>query len=110
MLLFFALYLSIYLSLSQFNVIFVEHVSQDSTVYKKEVHGEFLYINTNTLEERTYEENYSLGEFLYRLHFFDQIEGPKSGRGRRPKTPPLFCQKSALEPYGPVGRVGGGLL
>ncbi|AUC14935.1 hypothetical protein BTO06_07190 [Tenacibaculum sp. SZ-18] len=46
---------------------------KDSTVAKKEVHGEFLYINTETLEKRTYEENYSLGEFLYRLHFFAQI-------------------------------------
>ena len=36
-------------------------------------HSTFLYLDTKTLETKSYEEQYSLGEFLYRLHFFQQI-------------------------------------
>ncbi len=38
--------------------------------------AEFFYLNTETLEQKSYVESYTLGEFLYRLHFFAQIPYP----------------------------------
>lgn len=38
--------------------------------------GEFYYMDTETYHLRDYESSYSLGEFLYRLHFFAQIPYP----------------------------------
>jgi len=40
------------------------------------VKGEFYYMDTQTYRMRRYEESYTLGEFLYRLHFFSQIPYP----------------------------------
>jgi len=36
----------------------------------------FFYLNTDTFERHDYWNSYSLGEFLYRLHFFAQIPYP----------------------------------
>ncbi len=40
------------------------------------IKGKFLYMDSETFETRDYETSYSLGEFLYRLHFFAQIPYP----------------------------------
>ncbi len=34
---------------------------------------QFVYLNTQTLQTFSYPENYSIGEFFYRLHFFAQL-------------------------------------
>ncbi|MAU72037.1 MAG: hypothetical protein CML04_08065 [Pseudozobellia sp.] len=49
--------------------------SKDSTLNEKEETASF-YLDTKDLEHSTYQENYGLGEFLYRLHFLDQIPYP----------------------------------
>ena len=46
---------------------------KDSIHGEKDLENRFLYVDTNSLETKTYEEQYSLGEFLYRLHFFGQL-------------------------------------
>ncbi|KJD32099.1 membrane protein [Tamlana nanhaiensis] len=38
--------------------------------------NKFFYIDADNLKEHTYADSYSLGEFLYRLHFFAQIKYP----------------------------------
>lgn len=38
--------------------------------------GTFFYYDTQDGSKGSYQENYSLGEFLYRLHFLDQIPYP----------------------------------
>ena len=38
--------------------------------------GAFFYYDTQDTSKGSYQENYSLGEFLYRLHFLDQIPFP----------------------------------
>ncbi len=38
--------------------------------------GSFYYYDTKNGTHSNYQENYSLGEFLYRLHFLDQIPYP----------------------------------
>lgn len=38
--------------------------------------GEFYYVDTETFRMYDYESSYTLGEFLYRLHFFAQIPYP----------------------------------
>lgn len=43
---------------------------KDTTV---EGSREFLTLNTENMKRSTYTENYSIGEFLYRLHFFAQL-------------------------------------
>ncbi|WP_192346872.1 PepSY domain-containing protein [Algoriphagus sp. Y33] len=35
--------------------------------------GNFFYLNTKNLDTYDYQESYSFGEFLYRLHFFAQL-------------------------------------
>lgn len=35
--------------------------------------GDFFYMNTNDLNTYDYQKSYSFGEFLYRLHFFAQL-------------------------------------
>jgi uncharacterized iron-regulated membrane protein len=35
--------------------------------------GNFIYLNTQNLKSYDYQNSYSLGEFLYRLHFFAQL-------------------------------------
>lgn len=48
-------------------------VSKDSLASEKAKESHYLHVNINTLEIQNYPEKYSLGEFLYRLHFFAQI-------------------------------------
>ncbi|WP_348798682.1 PepSY-associated TM helix domain-containing protein [Flavobacterium adhaerens] len=50
--------------------------SKDSLASKKDKEGKFFYLDTKTFKQSTYEESYSLGEFLYRLHFLAQIPYP----------------------------------
>lgn len=47
--------------------------SKDSTLKDT---GGFFYMDTKTFRTYDYESSYSLGEFLYRLHFFAQIPYP----------------------------------
>ncbi|MEE9363626.1 MAG: PepSY-associated TM helix domain-containing protein [Cellulophaga sp.] len=47
--------------------------SKDSLASKKGKKRTFLYADINSVETVTYPEQYSLGEFLYRLHFFSQL-------------------------------------
>lgn len=47
--------------------------SKDSLASEKGKKGHFFYTNFKSLKTQTYSEQYSLGEFLYRLHFFAQI-------------------------------------
>ena len=50
--------------------------SKDTTIQeapKKGRRGNFSYMDMDTFERRDYTENYSLGEFFYRLHFFAQL-------------------------------------
>ncbi|WP_405562178.1 PepSY-associated TM helix domain-containing protein [Polaribacter sp. Asnod6-C07] len=46
---------------------------KDSINNKIDLERKVFYINTNTFEQKTYKEQYSLGEFIYRLHYFRQI-------------------------------------
>lgn len=50
--------------------------TKDSTADKKARIHQYLYVNTKTYKAETYDENYGLGEFLYRLHFLAQIPYP----------------------------------
>lgn len=50
--------------------------SKDSLASEKGKKSHFFYKNIISKKENTYAENYSLGEFLYRLHFLDQIPYP----------------------------------
>ena len=50
--------------------------SADSLAPKKLQQPSFFYLNTNDYTTSTYLDNYGLGEFLYRLHFLDQIPYP----------------------------------
>ena len=47
--------------------------SKDSLAPNKARGGYYFSLNTNTYKTKTYTEFYSLGEFLYRLHFFSQL-------------------------------------
>ena len=47
--------------------------SKDTSVAQT---GDFFYLDTKTFETSSYEASYTLGEFLYRLHFFAQIPYP----------------------------------
>ncbi|HEY5748815.1 MAG TPA: PepSY-associated TM helix domain-containing protein [Chryseolinea sp.] len=47
--------------------------SKDTTVTQA---GDFFYLDTKTFKTTGYEDSYTLGEFLYRLHFFAQIPYP----------------------------------
>ncbi|MCV9386126.1 PepSY-associated TM helix domain-containing protein [Reichenbachiella ulvae] len=50
--------------------------SNDSTAADEAKKGSFFYLDTETQESTSYADSYSLGEFLYRLHFFAQIPHP----------------------------------
>ncbi|QXP52595.1 PepSY domain-containing protein [Cellulophaga sp. HaHa_2_1] len=50
--------------------------SKDSLAPEEAKAPQFFYINTENFEEHSYLDVYSLGEFLYRLHFFAQIPYP----------------------------------
>ncbi|MCG8733242.1 PepSY-associated TM helix domain-containing protein [Tenacibaculum finnmarkense] len=47
--------------------------SKDSLASKKAKTAAYFSLNTNTYERKSYTEFYSLGEFIYRLHFFSQL-------------------------------------
>ncbi|HET8736333.1 MAG TPA: PepSY-associated TM helix domain-containing protein [Pricia sp.] len=49
---------------------------QDTLVPEEQRGGIFFSLNPEDATEHTYEESYGLGEFLYRLHFLDQIPYP----------------------------------
>lgn len=46
---------------------------KDSLNSKKDKDSQFFYLDTKTFKTSTYDESYSLGEFIYRLHFLSQI-------------------------------------
>lgn len=48
----------------------------DSKIKTDTVQGKLYYLDTETYQLSDYETSYSLGEFLYRLHFFAQIPYP----------------------------------
>lgn len=50
--------------------------SKDSTASEEAKVGAFFYMDTEDKSTATYPESYTLGEFLYRLHFFAQIPYP----------------------------------
>ena len=50
--------------------------TKDTLAPAKQKEGSFFYLDTKTLKSFTYEQSYSLGEFLYRLHFLAQIPYP----------------------------------
>lgn len=50
--------------------------SKDSLEAAKSREAHFLYLDTKNYKTSTYEESYSLGEFLYRLHFLAQVPYP----------------------------------
>ncbi|UCS91679.1 PepSY domain-containing protein [Echinicola marina] len=47
--------------------------SKDSTASEEAKKGSFFYMDTDNFKTYTYTSNYSIGEFLYRLHFFAQL-------------------------------------
>jgi len=47
--------------------------SKDSLASEKGKKSHFFYVDTNSVFTTTYQEQYGLGEFLYRLHFFAQL-------------------------------------
>jgi uncharacterized iron-regulated membrane protein len=50
--------------------------SKDTLAPKKDQEGTFFYLDSEDKTSSGYVESYSLGEFLYRLHFFAQIPYP----------------------------------
>lgn len=50
--------------------------SKDTLATEEAKTSHFLYLDTKDYSEKTYLESYSLGEFLYRLHFLAQIPYP----------------------------------
>lgn len=50
--------------------------SKDTTLVDQAGDGAFFYLDTKDFSTTSYVESYSLGEFLYRLHFFAQIPYP----------------------------------
>jgi len=50
--------------------------TKDTLAPAKQKEGAFFYLDTKTFKTFTYEQSYSLGEFLYRLHFLAQIPYP----------------------------------
>ena len=47
--------------------------SKDSLASEKGKQANYFYVDINSVDTKTYSEQYSLGEFLYRLHFFSQF-------------------------------------
>ncbi len=50
--------------------------SRDTLAPAKQKEGSFFYLDNKNFKSYTYEESYSLGELLYRLHFLAQIPYP----------------------------------
>ena len=50
--------------------------TKDTLAPAKQKEGSFFYLDNKKFKSYTYEESYSLGEFLYRLHFLAQIPYP----------------------------------
>lgn len=50
--------------------------TRDTLAPAKQKEGSFFYLDNKKFKSFTYEESYSLGEFLYRLHFLAQIPYP----------------------------------
>ncbi|MBU2996463.1 PepSY domain-containing protein [Cellulophaga baltica] len=50
--------------------------SKDSLANDKAKASDFFYLDTKNFDKTTYEDSYTLGEFLYRLHFLTQIPYP----------------------------------
>ena len=50
--------------------------SKDSLAPEEAKTAQFFYINTKNFKENSYLESYTLGEFLYRLHFLAQVPYP----------------------------------
>ncbi|KFF07224.1 PepSY-associated TM helix domain-containing protein [Flavobacterium reichenbachii] len=50
--------------------------TKDTLAPAKQKEGSFFYLDTENFKTHTYEESYSLGEFLYRLHFLAQVPYP----------------------------------
>lgn len=50
--------------------------SSDTTTVTVDQTGAFFYLDTEDKSTSTYVDSYTLGEFLYRLHFFAQIPYP----------------------------------
>ncbi len=50
--------------------------SKDTLATENDKKGSFFYYDTADGTHSTYQESYNLGEFLYRLHFLDQIPYP----------------------------------
>lgn len=50
--------------------------SKDSLAPKESKESKYFKLDSKTYKTATYEESYSLGEFLYRLHFLAQIPYP----------------------------------
>lgn len=50
--------------------------SKDSLATKGDKESQYFILDSKTFKTSTYEEYYSLGEFLYRLHFLAQIPYP----------------------------------
>ena len=50
--------------------------TKDTLAPAKQKEGTFFYLDNKKFKSYTYEESYSLGEFLYRLHFLAQIPYP----------------------------------
>ena len=55
------------------NVVTKISPSKDTLASKKEQKGAFFYTNLKSFKNVNYNQNYSLGEFFYRLHFFAQL-------------------------------------
>lgn len=58
------------------NVMISLDPSRDSLASDRQLTRVFTYLDTETYAEETYFSSYTLGEFLYRLHFFAQIPYP----------------------------------
>ena len=50
--------------------------TKDTLAPAKQQEAQFFYLDTKNFKSYTYEESYSLGELLYRLHFLAQIPYP----------------------------------
>lgn len=50
--------------------------SKDTLSTKEDKESQFFFLDTKTFKISTYEKSYSLGEFLYRLHFLAQVPYP----------------------------------
>ncbi|MEQ3499817.1 PepSY-associated TM helix domain-containing protein [Tenacibaculum sp. SSH1-16] len=65
--------ISFYRNIEGQNVITRMGQSKDTLAPKKEPKRAFFYTNLKTFKKANYNQNYSLGEFFYRLHFFAQL-------------------------------------